>query len=255
MNKLTKEDIGKRIDLLEDFLRNLEELLIKGGDPSNEERLRRRVNRLLVPTKEAVNRAGVEIPLCHLEGQVYAGNYDPFDNLFQGIASTAIAKAVIDCVDRAIGFYQLIQQDPSMDFSNPMEGMEIRAAIKRALRTHFIENEPSEEKKVQDAVEAILTTIGVSYTREKETSPVGEKAFKPDFVVEGEGMAIEVKLAKGGHGAPKIQEEISADIHGYRQRWPRVLFVIYDLGTIRDPEKIRDDNEKTLGVFVEIVKH
>ena len=270
MNEWTVEDIDKRIAILEEFRDELNNLIARRDTADaptspldrsldSEAEIRRRVNELMVPAKEAVERANVEIPLCHIGwrngGPVYAMGHDPFDDLFQGIADASMAKAVMDCTDRAIGFYRIIKKDPNMDFSNLMGGIEIRASISRSLRFHFSDVKPSKEKDVQDAVEAILAAIGVSFVRDKEVVEVGGKSYKPDFVVKGERMAIEVKLAKDGHRASKIQEEISADIHGYQQKWPRVLFVIYDLGTIKDLEKIRIDNEKTRGVFVEIVKH
>lgn len=265
MMEWTAEDIEKRIRILEMFRNKLTNLIAtRDAEYANpdtrlhkETEARRQVNELIVPAKEAILMANVEIPQSHTgwrNSAVHLSGYDPFTNLFQGLIEDSMTKTVMDCTDRAIGFYRLIHKDPSMDFSAAVEGMEIRASISRSLRFHFRDNNPGKEKDVQDAIEAILTAIGVSFTRDKEAVEVGGKSYKPDFAIKGEGMAIEVKLAKDGHGASKIQEQISADIHGYQRKWPRVLFVIYDLGTIKDPEKMRLDNEKTRGVFVEIVK-
>ena len=276
----TEKDVENRLRVLEMFRDKLQSLILvrkrKEPDrfmhppmmlPSREERAneeevrrhteeeaRRHVNELIVPAKKAILDAGVEIPKNHSGPLVMLG-CDPFTHLFRRFSDNAMIEAVADCTDRAIGFYRLIRDDPSMNFSATMNSMEIRTSISRALRLGFQSSKPNKEKDVQDAIEMILTTIGVSFTRDKEAVDVGGKSYKPDFVIESEGMVIEVKLAKDGHGISKIQEQIGSDIHGYQQKWPRVLFVIYDLGTIKDPEKIRISNEKTRGVFVEIVKH
>ena len=84
---------------------------------------------------------------------------------------------------------------------------------------------------------------------------MGGKAFCPDFVVEDLDLAIEVKLAKHGHNAAKIQEEITADMAAYRTRWQRMLVIIYDLGEISDPYGFRRENAKHFGVSVMVVKH
>ena len=68
-------------------------------------------------------------------------------------------------------------------------------------------------------------------------------------------LAIEVKLAKPGHGAAEIQEEITADIAAYRTKWRHVMVVIYDRGVIVDPYQLRTSNLKLFGVSVVVVRH
>jgi len=84
---------------------------------------------------------------------------------------------------------------------------------------------------------------------------VGAKGFRPDFIVERLELALEVKLAKPGHDAAMIQEEIAADISAYRTKWKQLLFVIYDIGVIADPYRIRQSNIALFGVSVVVIKH
>ena len=50
-------------------------------------------------------------------------------------------------------------------------------------------------------------------------------------------------------------DEINADIRTYSTVYDRQLYVIYDLGTIRDEEEFKRDLEDTPGVSVIVVKH
>ena len=50
-------------------------------------------------------------------------------------------------------------------------------------------------------------------------------------------------------------EEINADITAYKKEYKNILFVIYDIGIIRDESEIKRDIEKTEGVHAIIVKH
>lgn len=68
-------------------------------------------------------------------------------------------------------------------------------------------------------------------------------------------LAIEVKLAKEGHGASNIQEEMNADITAYKTKWKRLMFVIYDLGVIADPHRMIRENQRLFGISVLVIKH
>lgn len=103
--------------------------------------------------------------------------------------------------------------------------------------------------------ENILNTLGVVFVRDKEVAPTGPKASRPDFTVEAMDLAIEVKLAKEGHGTSSIQEEINADITAYKTKWKRLMFVIYDLGMIDNPQQMIRENQRLFGVSVLVIKH
>ena len=148
-----------------------------------------------------------------------------------------------------------MQSDSGLVNLNKKESIDIESAIERSLRPSFRSVSPSNEKDVQDSVENILNALGIVFTREKDAAPVGARAFKPDFVLDSLHLAIEVKLAKKGHGASAIQEEIAADITAYRTRWKHLMFVVYDLGEIADPHQLRRENMRLFGVSVIVIKH
>jgi len=166
-----------------------------------------------------------------------------------------VTDFVQNMVEQAIGVYE--HQAAGGEIIRPISKgtIEIVDAIQRALRPYFRLGPPDNERMVQDAIENILNAVGVEFTREMETAPGGAKSFRPDFVVQGEDLAIEVKLSKQGHGAKEIEEELAADITGYRTRWKLLLAVIYDLSEIADPHQFRQAHMKHYGVTVEIIKH
>lgn len=65
---------------------------------------------------------------------------------------------------------------------------------------------PAAEKDLQGQLEIILNSLGVAFTCEQDAVPVGARALKPDFVIEGIDLAIEEKLAKPRHNESNIQE-------------------------------------------------
>lgn len=118
---------------------------------------------------------------------------------------------------------------------------------------------PEKELEIQDAVETLLIgrglTKGLDYDRETGRVKVSVKEVVPDFVLPKLGMALEVKLAKTSSKTRALVDEINADILAYGKRYPAILFVVYDLGTIRDESEFTRDLEATDGVEVLVVKH
>jgi hypothetical protein len=118
---------------------------------------------------------------------------------------------------------------------------------------------PDREKEVQDAVEALLIgrnyQKGVDYDRETGRVKVSIKEVIPDFIFPRLGLAIEVKLSKTREKSKEIVDEINADIQSYGKGYSFVLFLVYDLGTIRDEDEFKQDLQATDGVSVIVVKH
>ncbi len=54
--------------------------------------------------------------------------------------------------------------------------------------------------------------------------------------------------------AKEIIDEINADIPPYKTRYENVIFVIYDLGFIRDVTEFKGSIEKNLNIYVSVVK-
>lgn len=266
MKELDKVNVRNRIKLLEDFYKTLNEYYGEKLPYEKKKALRSQLNRNLVAVKNAVIEAGTH-KYCHeIINDFSTGNYfDPFDNLFTFenrwksieniMARGSFESNVLNQIEQAIGVYEHIQSESGLITLNSKEAIDIESAIERALRPAFRNNQPSSEKEVQDAIENILNALGIEFTRDREVTSVGGKAFKPDFIIEKIDLAVEVKLAKSGHGIAKIQEEINADISAYQTKWKNLLFVIYDLGVIHDPYQFRKDNIKLFGVSIIIIKH
>lgn len=118
---------------------------------------------------------------------------------------------------------------------------------------------PTQEREVQNAIEQLLIgrglTKGLDYDRETGRVKVSIKEVVPDFILPKLSLAIEVKLAKSDSKAKAIVDEINADIQAYGRAYSRLLFIVYDLGTIRDTLEFTRDLESVGGVEAIVVKH
>jgi len=247
--------IDARIDLLERYRADV--LAYFNGTDSDE--LRRRVNRNALAARTAVAEVNCYQSLTIAPGPAIGGliaqNIDPFTSVFESFHGISVIPKLATMVEQAIGVYEHLKKDTGLvRLPTTREAIDLEGALERALRPHFRKGPPGSEREVQDAVEDVLHTLGIEFHREKETVPVGPRASKPDFTIPGLELALEVKLARGNHSPSQIQEEISADVALYRTRWQRLLFVIYDLGVIDDPYRMRQENVKHFGVSVVIVK-
>ena len=251
--------IDKRIKFLTEFRKYVLYWNRDRNSPEEQADLRRQLNKMLIPARKAVVDAGalrlMTIGPPPAVGGVFPKNIDPFENFFQNFWDTSLTGVVLDSVDQAIGVYEQALEDPDLVNFNYRDGLDIGTAVERALRPSFRRGQPTCEKDVQDAIENILNTLGVVFVRDKEVAPTGPKASRPDFTVEAMDLAIEVKLAKKGHGAATIQEEINADITAYKTKWKRLMFVIYDLGMIDDPRQMICENQRLFGISILIIKH
>ncbi len=103
-------------------------------------------------------------------------------------------------------------------------------------------------------MEIIFRARGFDFRREQETVPFSTKRYIPDFTFDRIGLAVEVKLCKDKDRERPMIDEINADIIGYGGKYDRCIFVIYDLGFIRDIARFSEDIEKNPGAHVLIVK-
>ena len=120
-------------------------------------------------------------------------------------------------------------------------------------------HEPEKEMNIQDAVEQLLIgrglSKGIDYDRETGRVKVSIKEVVPDFIFPRLGLALEVKLSKDKSKSRAIVDEINADIQAYSKKYSSILFVVYDLSTIRDEVEFKQDLEITNQVSVIVVKH
>ena len=118
---------------------------------------------------------------------------------------------------------------------------------------------PEREVDVQNVVEQLLIgrglEKGIGYDRETGRVKVSIKEVVPDFTLAKFGLAIEVKLSKDRSRSKILVDEINSDIMAYCKQYPSILFIVYDMGSIRDEVEFKHDLEASEGVSVIIVKH
>ena len=133
----------------------------------------------------------------------------------------------------------------------------IRDFFQAKLRSAIFRT-PESEREVQDAVEQLLIGRGLQkgqeYDREVGRVKVSSKEAVPDFILHRLPLAIELKLIKSTGRIREVVDEINADVAAYSKRYRSLLFIVYDLGCIRDEIEFRHDLEVAGNVAVVIVK-
>jgi hypothetical protein len=115
--------------------------------------------------------------------------------------------------------------------------------------------DPKHEREVQNALEIIFNARGLDFRREQVTVSYSTKRYIPDFTFDRIGLAVEVKLCKAREREKEMIDEINADIIGYAGRYDRCIFVVYDVGVIRDVAQFSGDIEANPIARVLVVKH
>ena len=114
---------------------------------------------------------------------------------------------------------------------------------------------PSKETEVQNVIESLLIgrnmVKGIDYDRETGKFEFSGKEYIPDFILPKMNLCLEVKLLREGKRS-RIIDEINADITAYSTKYERLLFVVYDLGVIRDEAEFRRDIENA-GASIKVV--
>ena len=118
---------------------------------------------------------------------------------------------------------------------------------------------PELEVEVQDVIEQLLIGRGLlkgqDYDREVGRVKVSAKEVVPDFILPLLSLVLEVKLTKTNERVAQVVDEINADIASYSKKYNHLLFVVYDLGHIRDEMEFRRDLERELRAAVLVIKH
>lgn len=117
-----------------------------------------------------------------------------------------------------------------------------------------IRNPPAKEQEVQDAIENLFVGADISYSREAESVEYSSKTYKPDFTIKQLDLAIEVKLCAREGREKEIIAEINDDILAYQTKFGNILFIVYDVGQIRDRERFASSFEAHENVMVLVVK-
>ncbi len=118
-----------------------------------------------------------------------------------------------------------------------------------------IREKPSKEKDVQDAFENLLIGAEIPYSREMDRIEYSSKTYVPDFTMPKIDLATEIKFCNREDREKEIIAEINDDILAYGTKYGNLIFIIYDLGFIRDAERFAKSFEERESVLVRVVKH
>lgn len=122
--------------------------------------------------------------------------------------------------------------------------------LRKVLRT-----QPTKESEVQDAFENLLIGAVIPYGREVDSIEYSSKTYKPDFSLPKINLAVEIKLCNRSEREKELPEEINDDILAYQSKYPNLIFIVYDLGYIRDKDKFCGSFEEHENVTIRVVKH
>jgi hypothetical protein len=178
--------------------------------------------------------------------------------------ATANRQAYLQDLDIAEGLFEsgidLIKRkgfDGVFDGKNtPKEASEIMrivSIIENSLRK-TIRTKPTKEKEIQDALENLFIGADLEFTREKEHIVYSSKTYIPDFVFNKIETIVEVKLCSDFGKEKELIGQINDGIVAYKTKYPNLIFVVYDVGTIRDIDQFKESFQKQKSVIVKVVK-
>jgi hypothetical protein len=185
-------------------------------------------------------------------------DYDKFKNeldhkayLEQLDTAKGLLEAGIDAIEH-YGMDKVYEEkDTSKDVGETITLIDLaQNKLRKTMRTM-----PKEEKEVQDKFEDALISVDFKYLRNQETITYSSKSYKPDFTFPGIDTALEIKLCNRIGREKEIIDEINADIPAYKTKYPNIIFLVYDLGHIRDIDKFKSDIESQDRVIVLVIKH
>jgi hypothetical protein len=117
-----------------------------------------------------------------------------------------------------------------------------------------IRKDPDKEREIQDILETIFHVRDLPYLREKVHIKYSSKTYVPDFTVDSLNLAVEAKLCNRESREKEIIDEVNADILAYKTKYESIIFIIYDLGFIRDTAQFSADIEKNPNVHSIVIK-
>lgn len=130
-------------------------------------------------------------------------------------------------------------------------------AIVDLIEAHLrpsIFKDPDRERDIQDILETLFHVRSLPYLREKVHIKYSSKTFVPDFTFDSLNLIVEAKLCNRDGREKEIIDEVNADILAYKTKYESLIFIIYDLGFIRDVTQLRSDIEKNPNVNVIVIK-
>jgi hypothetical protein len=220
-----------------------------GGDPSNVwkhggyKQFARKYNQILA-------EIGKNIPLPPIL-DLY--NLDVIPSI--GNTVTVQQKEIFEGVHANVSILRAFLEGKVGTVEN--ETVALRDFFQARLRSAIF-RPPDLERDVQDAIEQLLIGRGLQkgqdYDREVGRVKISSKEAVPDFIMLRLSLAIEVKLTKSAARVKEVVDEINADIAAYSKRYASILFIVYDLGYIRDEVEFRHDLESQGAIAILVVK-
>lgn len=134
------------------------------------------------------------------------------------------------------------------------EIVRIVSIIENSLRK-AVRNKPTKEREIQDALEVLFIGASLEFTREKEHILYSSKTYIPDFVFKKIETVVEVKFCDKADDEKALIAQINDDILAYQTKYPNLIFVVYDIGIIRNIDEFKESFEKQNSVIVKIIKH
>ena len=132
--------------------------------------------------------------------------------------------------------------------------VKILSLIDNSLRK-VVRTVPKNEREIQDVLESLFVGAGLEFSREKENILYSSKRYIPDFVFMRIGTIVEVKLCNRKEREKEIIAEINDDILAYKTKYSNLIFVVYDIGVIKDVDQFKNGMETPKDILVRIVKH
>ena len=108
---------------------------------------------------------------------------------------------------------------------------------------------------MQDAFENLLIVADIPYSRESEHIEYSSKTYIPDFVIEMIDLTIDMKLCSRDGREKEMISEINDDIMAYQTKHANLLFLVYDVGFIRDVDRFVGAFHENTRVIVRVIKH
>ncbi|HRB12592.1 MAG TPA: hypothetical protein PKU70_06240 [Vicinamibacteria bacterium] len=123
--------------------------------------------------------------------------------------------------------------------------------LKRRLPRAF-RGKPETDLDVRNGFETLLAGAEIAYERQGEST--SEDSCAPDFTFPDLQAALKLKLCDQPEREVEIAAEINREISGCRARYRQVVFGVFDLGFIREPDRFCGAFSAHEGVWVRVLK-
>ncbi len=154
-------------------------------------------------------------------------------------------------------FFRWLQRSTSKlataSFARPADPSALADMIGRVLRAAVDSAKAPSEKRVQEAIQALLAAHEIPFEREKATVDYGGKRYIPDFSLSDLDLAIEAKVLRDGGKIGILIDEIVVDAQAYRSAYHNILFIIYDYSGRAQSHKFFQETSLSLEFI--IVQH